>query len=125
MLKHGFIGPMRPEQFPKPFVIYGGSSATTTTGRIKQTDREVKGTVKCILSVAKPDEIERFSQIGVRVTHKIIQRGVPIAKEHDVFALKKGTTETRFFEVTAVHNKGELDIDTTYYCEERSDRREH
>ena len=79
--------------------------------------------MRCILSVAKPEESERFNQMGVTVTHTIIQRGVPAAKEHDVFALVKNGVETRHFEVQAVHNKGEMDIDTIYYCQERGDRR--
>ena len=35
--------------------------------------------------------------------------------------LAKGGVETRKFRVQAVHNKGEMDIDTVYYCDERSD----
>lgn len=62
-----------------------------------------------------------YSQTGVAVSHKIIQRGAPIAKEQDTFVLAKGGKETRCFRVQAVHNKGELDVDTTYYCEERGD----
>lgn len=62
-----------------------------------------------------------YNQTGVTVSHKIIQRGAPIAKEQDVFVLAKDGKETRCFRVQAVHNKGELDVDTTYYCEERGD----
>ena len=36
-------------------------------------------------------------------------------------ALNKNGKETRWFRVQAVHNKGEMDIDTVYYCEERGD----
>ena len=55
------------------------------------------------------------------VTHTIFHRGAPQAKENDVFKLIKNGVATRTFRVAAVHNKGEMDIDTTYYCEERSD----
>ena len=123
MLKHGRIGMTRPEQFPKTFNVYGVASTTSDSGRVRHGERELRGTLKCILSIAKPDEIERFNQISVKVTHKIIQRGSPTAKEHDIFALVKKGIETRFFEVKAVHNKGEMGIDTTYYCEERGDRK--
>ena len=121
MLKHGRIGMMRPEQFPKPFNVYGNDTDTSERGRLHKSNPELKSTVKCILSVAKPEEQQRFNQIGVKVTHTIIQRGSPIAKEQDVFALLKGGRETRHFRVQAVHNKGELNIDTIYYCEERGD----
>ena len=123
MLKHGRIGMTRPENFPKAFNVYSVDGGTSDIGRVVHSNRQLKGTLKCILSVAKPEEIERFNQIGVKVTHTIFQRGAPAAKEHDIFALVKGSSETRIFEVQAVHNKGEMDIDTTYYCEERGDRK--
>ena len=82
---------------------------------------ELKCSLRCILSVAKPEERERFNQMGVTVTHSLIQRGSPIANDSDVFALNKNGKETRWFRVQAVHNKGEMDIDTVYYCEERGD----
>lgn len=123
MLKHGRIGIMRPEQFPKPFNVYSQESGTSERGRIHKESLQLKGTSRCILSIAKPEEAQRFNQIGVTVTHTIIQRGTPIAKEQDIFVLAKGGMETRRFRVQAVHNKGALDIDTVYYCEERGDCR--
>lgn len=123
MLKHGRIGMMRPEQFPKPFNVYAKETDTSERGRLRQGNPELKATVNCILSIAKPEEQQRFNQLGVQVTHTLIQRGSPIAKEQDIFVLAKGGRETRRFRVQAVHNKGELDIDTIYYCEERGDCR--
>lgn len=123
MLKHGRIGIMRPELFPKLFNVYSHESDTSERGRIHKESPQLKGTVRCILSIAKPEEVQRFNQIGVTVTHTIIQRGTPIAKEQDTFVLAKGGKETRRFRVQAAHNKGELGIDTVYYCEERSDCR--
>ncbi len=122
-MKHGRIGMTRPEKFPKLFHVYSVDTSTSEIGRIRHGDREQYTSVRCILSIAKPEEMERFNQMGVTVTHDIIQRGGPAAKEHDIFALVKNGAETRFFEVKAVHNKGEMDIDTLYYCEERGDRK--
>lgn len=121
MLKHGRIGLMRPEQFPKPFNVYDQDTESSSRGRERLKVPVLKASVFCILSVATPDEKMMYSQTGVTVSHKIIQRGAPIAKEQDVFVLAKGGKETRNFRVQAVHNKGELDVDTTYYCEERGD----
>ena len=59
--------------------------------------------------------------MGVNVTHDLIQRGGPIAKEQDILALVKRGKETRWFRVQAIHNKGEMDIDTIYYCVEMGD----
>lgn len=123
MLKHGRIGMMRPEQFPKPFNVYAKEVDTSERGRLHQGNPALKAIVNCILSTAKPEEQQRFNQLGVMVTHTIIQRGSPVAKEQDIFVLAKGGKETRRFRVQAVHNKGELDIDTIYYCEERGDCR--
>jgi len=120
-MKHGRIGLTRPESFPKPFNVYSKESSVTGIGRVTKGEMILRCTIRCILSVAKPEERERYNQIGVKVTHSIIQRGSPIAKEQDVLALSKGSRETRWFRVQAVHNKGEMDIDTVYYCEERSD----
>ena len=121
MLKHGRIGLMRPEQFPKPFNIYGQDTESSIRGRERLKAPALKASVRCILSVATPEEKMMYRQTGVAVSHKIIQRGAPIAKEQDTFVLAKGGKEARCFRVQAVHNKGELDVDTTYYCEERGD----
>lgn len=122
MLKHGRIGMTRPEQFPKSFNVYEKDSEVSARGRVgKTSDPKLKGVLRCILSVAKPEERETFHQMGVNVTHDLIQRGGPIAKEQDILALVKRGKETRWFRVQAIHNKGEMDIDTIYYCEERGD----
>ena len=59
--------------------------------------------------------------MGVTVTHTIFHRGIPAAKENDVFVLLKNGEETRFFRVQAIQDHGEMDVFTTYYCEERGD----
>ena len=107
--------------FRKPFNIYGQDTESSIRGRERLKAPALKASVRCILSVATPEEKMMYSQTGVAVSHKIIQRGAPIAKEQDTFVLAKGGKETRCFRVQAVHNKGELDVDTTYYCEERGD----
>lgn len=121
-MKFGRLGMTRPESFPKLFFVYGQSSNTSTdTGRIRKDAPVKKAELHCILSIADPDEVERFKQNGITVTHTIFHRGAPEAAKNDVFKLIKHGTATRSFRVTAIHNKGEMDIETTYYCEERSD----
>lgn len=89
MLKHGRIGLMRPEQFPKPFNIYGQDTESSIRGRERLKAPALKASVRCILSVATPEEKMMYSQTGVAVSHKIIQRGAPIAKEQDTFVWRK------------------------------------
>lgn len=120
-MRFGVIGMKRPEDFPKLFRIYRAEAETSDRGRERSNTPTKVGERRCILSIAKPDEQQRFGQMGVTVTHTIFHTGTPAAKENDVFALLKGEEETRFFRVQAVQDHGEMDIFTTYYCEERGD----
>lgn len=122
MMQLGRIGMTRPESFPKLFYVFSqGTTTSSATGRLLKEAPTKKAELRCILSVAKPDEVERFRQNDVRITHTIFHRGAPQAKENDVFKLIKNGVATRSFRVMSIHNKGEMDIDTTYYCEERGD----
>ena len=59
MLKHGRIGMTRPEQFPKPFNLYEIDSEVSARGRVGKTgDPKLKGVLRCIMSVAKPEARE-------------------------------------------------------------------
>ena len=121
MTRFGGIGMTRPEHFPKRFNVYAQGSTTSDRGRDRLGSPELKATIRCILAAAKPEEQLQFHQMGVKVTHTLVQRGAPAAKENDILALAKNGVETRRFRVQAVHNKGEMGIDTVYYCEERGD----
>ena len=122
-MQFGRIGMTRPEKFPKKFNVYRYENTTTDAGRIRagSTVPVKKLELRCILSVADPDEVQRFSQMVGVVTHTIFHRGHAQAKKNDVFRLVKNGKETREFRVQAIRNSGEMDIDTTYYCEERGD----
>jgi len=121
-MKFGRLGPTRPESVPRLFSVYRhGGVEFTTRGREVPAEHVIIAEVRCIMARANPEEQEQFNQLGKLVTHSILQRGSPIATENDVFVLMKGAGKRRVFRVQAVHNKGELDIDTVYYCEERSD----
>jgi hypothetical protein len=90
----------------------GPYPATAVDGRVRR--------MQCILSIAKPDEVERFSQPQAKVTHTIFQTGGEIrAKQGDTLRTEQSQ---RTFRVVQFHNHGEMNIFTTYYCEERSDR---
>lgn len=123
MMRFGAIGMRRPEDFPKLFNIYTQATTTSSRGREKNAVPQLSASRHCILSIAKPEEQERYSQLGVTVTHTIFHTGTPEAKQNDIFALCKEEdgTETRFFRVQAVHDHGEMGLFTTYYCEERGD----
>ena len=120
-MRFGVIGMKRPEDFPKLFRIYRAEAETSDRGRERSKTPVKIGERRCILSIAKPEEQQRYGQMGVTVTHTIFHTGLPAAKENDVFVLLKGEEETRFFRVQAIQDHGEMDIFTTYYCEERGD----
>ena len=116
------IGTLRPEALPQWAQVLGKATFVTEAGRVRSTNEEPIDRMLCVLSVAKPDEIERFSQPQARVTHTIFQRGGTIrAKQDQYIRLEKNR---RLFRVVNFHNHGEMDVFTTYYCEERSDRDE-
>lgn len=123
-MRFGRIGMTRPEKFPKPFNVYRPETTTSEKGRLRQGQIIAPVlSLRCILSDAKPDEVQTFQQLGVTITHSILQRGAPQAKVNDIFKLVKNGKETRMFRVQAIGAKGEMDIDTMYYCEERSDHK--
>lgn len=121
-MRFGTIGVTRPEQFPQPFNVYEVQTQATERGRTQETGRALKAQITCILSRATPDEQIRYNQLSTTVTHRVLQRGTPIAAKGDVLALVKDGQETRTFRIQAVHDKGSMGIHTVYYCEERSDR---
>lgn len=123
-MRFGRIGMTRPEKFPKSFNVYRVESTTSAMGRQRQGQiTSPILTLRCILSTAKPEEVQTYQQLGVTITHSILQRGAPAAKVGDIFKLVKNGKETRTFRVQAIGDKGEMDIDTMYYCEERSDHK--
>lgn len=120
-MRFGAIGMKRPEAFPKLFNVYRKETSTSARGRERDESPVQIGQQRCILSVAKPEEQQRFAQMGVTVTHTIFCTGVPDIKENDMLALLRGEMETRFFRIQAKQDHGEMDIYTTFYCEERGD----
>ena len=119
----GRIGLTRPEHFLKKFNRYSVGSRTSQSGREMKEEEKPTGQLRCIFSAATPEERQQFNQMGVEVSHKLIEMGAPSAKEGDVLRLVKGGKEVRRFRIAAVHNKGEMDLHTVYYCRERSDLR--
>lgn len=72
------------------------------------------------LAEAKPEEIERFRQIGHPVSHTIVQRGRRVAAEGD--RLRRNGC---FYYVQGVDDPGGLGLWTIYYAEERRDADGH
>lgn len=74
------------------------------------------GLIRGILALATPQEKARWEQIQHPITHTIVSKGKPKAKEKDML-LHNG----RKFFVQGVDEPGELGLTTIYYAEERYD----
>lgn len=121
-MRFGRLGIMRPESFPQTFNHYTQATETSDRGReTLKTPVKKTATLRGILAEARPEEQQRYNQLGVHVTHTILQRGAPQAGINDLLVLVKAGTETRQFRIEAVHDKGEMGIETAYICEERGD----
>ena len=121
-LPFGRLGITTPETVPRVFHVYTSDTDTTERGRDKATAPTFVCTFRGIMARASPQEQLQFNQLGTVVTHSVIQRGQPLAGENDALILIRNGKPHRQFRVQAVHNKGSLDIDTVYFCQERSDQ---
>lgn len=120
-MRFGAIGMKRPEDFEKVFKIYRAETTTSSRGRERMCTPDLIGVKRCILSEMKPIERLYFGQMGVVVSHTIFHKGPTAAKENDIFVLRDGEKDARYFRVREIRNHGEMAIFTTYYCEERGD----
>ena len=120
-LPFGRLGITTPETVPRTFHVYTADTDTTERGRNKATEPTFVCTFRGIMARASPEEQAQFNQLGAVVTHSVIQRGQPLAGENNTLILMRKGKPYKQFRVQAVHNKGSLDIDTVYFCQERSD----
>jgi hypothetical protein len=98
----------------------------TDSGRVTANgETEALGTVRAVLAAAKPEEIERWRQLGHPVTHKIIMRYTPPfdIRPGDIFEMTAlpGRTARRFYNQAIPYNVGDIGHWTIFYCDERTD----
>ncbi len=67
-----------------------------------------------VLTSATTNELMRSDQQSFDTTHRIVQKGAPVARLKDRLLLNG-----RYFYVEAVDNLAEMDRWTMYICEER------
>ncbi|MDE7425072.1 MAG: hypothetical protein K2N51_15535 [Lachnospiraceae bacterium] len=108
---------MRPGNLFKEFIIEDNKQKVTSTGRVVDK-REGDGirSLKGCLSDADTTKALNLSTEEHKVTHTIVQKGMPVAKKGDKLVLGN-----RVFYVVAVDDTGSLGISTLYYVEERDD----
>lgn len=108
---------LRPGNLLKEFWVETDETKLSSRGRVGSryhTEQAVK--FSGVLAEAKPEERDRWQQIGHPVSHVITQRGKAIAKVGN--RLIHGS---RCFYIQGVDDVGELGIATIYYAEERTD----
>lgn len=107
----------RPGQLFKDFFVEAKGTALSPRGRAaSRYNQQDAGRLKAVLAQAKPEEKDRWHQLGHPISHTLTQRGAPMAKVADRLVRGK-----RRFYVQGVDNVGELGFWTIYYVEERFD----
>ncbi len=108
---------LRPGSMFKQFIIERDEETISTFGRPKAAyGEDSRSVLKGCLADASENDRERWKQLQHPITHTIVQRGLPLAKEEDRLILGD-----RVFIVHAVDDCGSLGITTIYYAEERKD----
>lgn len=113
-------GSFKPNKLWLEFKILENQTAATDRGRVL-TSKSTEETrmIRAVLSQASPQEIEMYSQPQHPISHAIVHRGAPKAKEGDSLIL--GKDESRTFRIQRVKDPGEMSLWTIYYAEERKD----
>lgn len=109
---------LRPGNLYKDFMVAKSSSGVDEKGRASksyETDNAVL--IHAVLAQATPQEKARWEQIQHPITHTIVDRGRPKARENDLM-----TCGNRKFYVQGVDEAGALGLYTIYYAEERYDQ---
>lgn len=110
---------LRPGNMFRDFAIEDEAEAVGPFGRPKPSyGQKEKRILRGCLSDASENDRERWKQLQHPVTHTIVQRGAPLAKEED-----RLISGERLFIVHAIDDCGGLGITTIYYAEERKDVR--
>jgi len=115
---------MRPGQEFKTFKVLRPQSIINDRGRTKKNQYDEIGSIKGILAQARPDERERWHQMGHSVSHKIIQRHYGYNGDEDLKIVPRDVFEYQgqwFYNQNDPYDPGGLGHWTIYYCEERSD----
>lgn len=89
----------------------------TENGRVVNNTYVSVCTIKAVFAAARPEEKERYRQLGHPITHKIIQQGICPVKIKAGYILER--EGRRFYIQTEPYNIGSLNYWTIYYCEEK------
>jgi hypothetical protein len=105
---------LTPGQEIREFAAKRPQKRETDNGRVTPNDYEPLGEIKAMLTAAKPEEIERWRQLGHPATHKIIMQGKAAFDilPGDIFE----QAGRRFYNQAALYNVGDTGHWTIYYC---------
>lgn len=108
---------LRPGNLFKDFLVAKSGGGVDSKGRAaKSYDTDNATMIRAVLAQATPQEKARWEQIQHPITHTIVDRGRPRAKENDLM-----TCGDRKFFIQGVDEPGQLGLYTIYYVEERRD----
>lgn len=110
---------LRPGNLIKDFIIEKSNESFRTSGRIRSNyDGSGFDIIQGCITEADPEQKKQWMQLQHPVSHVIVQRGSPKAKEDDKLVLNN-----RVFFIQGIDNANGLGIITMYYVEERNDLR--
>ena len=109
-----------PGQELREFTVYKPDTRETENGRAGMVNGFVIiGTVRAILAVAKPEELQRWRQLNHPVTHTVIMQRAPPFEVLPGYVFE--TSGRRFHNMTMPDNIGGLGHWTIFHCDERND----
>jgi len=111
---------MLPGQELREFTVLRPETRGTANGREGITNQhETIGTIRAILAQAKPEEVQRWRQLGHPITHKIIMQHKPSfdIRPGDIFE----RAGRRFYHQMTPYDIGDIGRWTIFYCSERAD----
>jgi SPP1 family predicted phage head-tail adaptor len=97
------------------FMAQAKTTTTDAKGRMVPTWNDTVP-FKGFLADSTAEQIERWSQTQHPVTHTIVAKGQPMAKEDERLKM-----DGRLFYIQRIENPGGYNLWTLYHCEERKD----
>ncbi len=112
---------LRPGNLNKTFILEKKTERIDENKRVKaEYDTLNPVIIRAVLAQAETSEKERWQQLQHPISHTIVQRGRPKAKEGD-----RLIHDGRIFYIKGFDDPDELGAVTIYYAEERRDTYEN
>ena len=111
-----------PGQELREFDVWKIETRGTDIGREGLINDYVKlGTLRAILAQARPEEIQRWRQLGHPVSHKVIMQHIPPFAVNAGYVFEQKSSGQRFYVSTLPYEPGGIGHWTIFYLNDRRD----